>query len=194
MNTPPEPQPEGILLESAREAARISARQAARQAGISEGWWRQVVKGHTSASGGAYVPVSGVPAKTIARMALAVGLSPERMEAEGQRPDAAAQMRRQPAPAAQPPAGAPLAVADSDADRLEGELARIEVGVWTEISRHPPGTSPGVIFAHPAEAALMGMITPLGEPVPLPQRVRWIAEFRAVRSRSREAPETRRAG
>ncbi len=35
-----------------RPEARLSVREAARRAGISEGWWRQVVKGYQSLSGG----------------------------------------------------------------------------------------------------------------------------------------------
>jgi len=141
--------------------------------------------------GGMYVPVRNVPAKTIARMAVAVGASPERMETEGQRPDAAGQMRLRPAPAAQPPAGASLAIADPAADRMEGELARLQVEVWTELSRQPPGTPPSAAFTHPAEAALMGIVS-----AELAQRVRWIAEFRHARAHPPSAvPEApRRAG
>jgi hypothetical protein len=192
MNTPPDPPPEGVLIESARRDAELSVRESARRAGISEGWWRQVVKGSQSVPGGAYVPVRGVPAKTIAKMATAVGLSPERMEAEGRRPDAAAQMRLQPAPAAQPSAGAPLTVADLlGPGSIEGELARLQVEVWTEMSRQPPGTPPSAIFTHPAEAALMGIVS-----AELAQRVRWIAEFRFARAHPprADAGPARRAG
>jgi hypothetical protein len=192
METPPAPQPEGLLLESARQAARLSAREAARRAGISEGYWRQVVKGYQSVSGGAYAPISDVPAKTIAKMAVAVGLSPERMETEGGRPDAADRMRSMPAPPARPPAGATLTVADLlGPDPIEGELARLEVEVWTEMSRHPAGTRPAAIFTHPAEVALMGV-----ESAELAQRVRWIAEFRFARAHPPRADSepARRAG
>jgi len=103
-----------------------------------------------------------------------------------------------PAGPPQPPAGAApasprLALA---AAVLEDELARSETEVWAETGLDPQryaayeGPVAGVTFAHPAEAALLGMeLTPLG------QRVRWIAEFRVVRARSRgAAPESRRAG
>jgi transcriptional regulator with XRE-family HTH domain len=93
MNRPPEPPPEGVLIESARTQARLSVREAARRAGISEGWWRQVVKGYQSLSGGSFGTVRGVPAETIAKMARAAGVTPELLEAEGQRPDAAEAMR-----------------------------------------------------------------------------------------------------
>jgi transcriptional regulator with XRE-family HTH domain len=93
MNEPPEPPPEGVLIESARKNAGISVREAARRAGISEGWWRQVVKGYQSLSGGAYGVVRGVPAETVAKMAAAVQADPDELAAEGERPDAAALMR-----------------------------------------------------------------------------------------------------
>jgi len=88
MNRPPEPPPEGVLIESARRDARLSMREAARRAGISDGWWRQVVKGYQPTGEGGYILRHG-PADTVAKMAAVVKLNPERMEAEGRRPDAA---------------------------------------------------------------------------------------------------------
>ena len=95
MTMPPEPPPEGVLIESARkQQPEISIREAARRARISEGWWRQVVKGYQSHSGGTYGIVRDVPAETVARMAKATGrITPQQMETEGQRPDVAAVMR-----------------------------------------------------------------------------------------------------
>lgn len=88
----PDPPPEGVLIEAARQAAGMSAREAARRAGISEGWWRQVVRGYQTVPGGGYGPVRG-PSATIARMAIAAGgITPEQMKDQGQRPDAAAAM------------------------------------------------------------------------------------------------------
>lgn len=84
----PEPPPHGILIEDAREAARLSKREAARRAGISDAWWRYLVRGYQKAPGDL-----SSPADTIARMAHAVGLTPERLESEGQRPDAAEILR-----------------------------------------------------------------------------------------------------
>ena len=105
MSMPPEPPPEGVLIESARKQhPEISIREAARRAGISEGWWRQVVKGYQSHSGGTYGTVRDVPAETVARMAKATGrVTPQQMEDLGQRADAAAIMRTA-APAAAEPA------------------------------------------------------------------------------------------
>ena len=104
MNRPPEPPPEGVLIESARGAAKLSVREAARRAGISEGWWRQVARGYQSLSGGAFGIVRDVPADTIARMARAAGVEPEQLAVEGQRPDAAEALRQMPQPGA--PSGA----------------------------------------------------------------------------------------
>ena len=93
MTRPPEPPPEGVLIESARRDAKLSVREAARRAGISEGWWRQVVKGYQSLSGGSFGAVRAVPAETVAKMARAAGVTPEQMEGEGRRPDAAKILR-----------------------------------------------------------------------------------------------------
>jgi transcriptional regulator with XRE-family HTH domain len=87
VNGPPEPPPEGAVIEAARAAARLSVREAARRAGISEGWWRQVAPGYQTLSGGAHGDVRA-PAETIARMARAAGAVPA--DLEGCRPDAAA--------------------------------------------------------------------------------------------------------
>jgi Helix-turn-helix domain len=101
MSTPDQP-PEGILIESARRRAGLSVREAARRAGISEGWWRQIVKGYQSLSGGNRGEVKGPP-DTVAGMARVVGVTPEQMETEGQRPDAAREMRKDLPPAAPRP-------------------------------------------------------------------------------------------
>jgi hypothetical protein len=93
MTRPPEPPPEGVLIESARRDAKLSVREAARRAGISEGWWRQVVKGYQSLSGGSFGTVRDVPADTVAKMAKAAGVTPEQLEGEGRRPDAAKILR-----------------------------------------------------------------------------------------------------
>src|SRR5581483_11036709 len=69
------------------ERRQISVREAARRAGISEGWWRQVVNGYQSLSGGAYGTVRA-PAETLARMAQAAGVTADDLTAAG-RADAA---------------------------------------------------------------------------------------------------------
>lgn len=79
---------EAALLDEAlkRLQPRLSVRKAAAAAGISEGWWRQITKGIQSRSTGS-IPVVA-PAETIARMALAVGVTSAELEAAG-RTDAA---------------------------------------------------------------------------------------------------------
>jgi hypothetical protein len=64
---------------------------AAHAAGISKGRWSQVELGYESRTGEVR-PVQGSDG-TIARMAHAVGISPERLETEGGRPDAAVILR-----------------------------------------------------------------------------------------------------
>lgn len=86
MNTTPGLSPEGRLIETAREDADLSIREAARRAGYSEGWWRQVIERFREGAG-------PLPAKTVARFAAAVDVTPEQMEAEGKRPDAARELR-----------------------------------------------------------------------------------------------------
>jgi hypothetical protein len=101
---PPQP-PEGKLIAEATERAGLSIREASRRAGLSYGRWRQITSGYQNVSPGSYAAVRA-PARTLARMAEAAGLSPEQMETQGQRPDAAAEMRRA-VPAPEPPGNLP---------------------------------------------------------------------------------------
>jgi transcriptional regulator with XRE-family HTH domain len=87
MSKRPPPPPWGVLLIKALAQAKLSAREAARRAGISEGRWRQIASGYQVVSAGAYAPVHG-PARTLARMAAVVGVTPAQLEQAG-RPDAA---------------------------------------------------------------------------------------------------------
>ena len=89
METRPEPPPEGRLIEAATARLDISIREAARRAGMSYGRWRQIVKGYQNVSRGSYARVTA-PARTVARMARAAGVTPAQLAAEGGRPDAAA--------------------------------------------------------------------------------------------------------
>ena len=79
--------PEGKLIGDATRAARKSVRKVADEAGISEGRWRQIVKGYQSVSAGTVIPVKA-PAGTLAKMAQAVGVTPEQLIEVG-RADAA---------------------------------------------------------------------------------------------------------
>jgi hypothetical protein len=87
---PPQP-PEGLLIAEALERSGMSIRQASKKAGISYGRWRQISSGVQNVSPGEWARVTG-PAKTVARMAAVVKVTPEQMEAAG-REDVAAVMR-----------------------------------------------------------------------------------------------------
>lgn len=82
--------PEGVALEQARRRAGLSQNEAGRKAGISGTRWRQIVSG-VQPSGGGQIPVTG-NARTVARMAWAVGLAPEELDEAG-RDDAASELR-----------------------------------------------------------------------------------------------------
>lgn len=99
MSRPPQPE-EGKLLQDALKRGKISQRQAARLAGISETRWRQIVTGYQQVSADVFSPVRG-PATTVARMASAVGVTPNALKKAG-RPDAAAELRRLEETAASP--------------------------------------------------------------------------------------------
>ena len=111
MNPRPEQPAEGRLIAEALARKGLSIREGARRAGISYGRWRQITNGWQSAGAGNYVPVTG-PAATVARMAAAVGVSAEALEAAG-RADAAKSLREQ------APADGALAEAFREAERLE---------------------------------------------------------------------------
>lgn len=101
MQTRPEQPPEGKLIAAAAERLSLSIREAARRAGISYGRWRQITTGYQNTSPGEFAIVRA-PAKTLAKMAKTVGVTPEDMETVGQRPDAAEIMRREEIAAAPP--------------------------------------------------------------------------------------------
>lgn len=101
--TKPSPPKEAVLIKLVREAANVSTAEAARSAGISKARWSQVESGYESRLG-RYRPVIA-RAGTLARMAHALGISPQRLETEGNRPDAAlvlAEIVRREASAAEP--------------------------------------------------------------------------------------------
>jgi hypothetical protein len=193
---------EAEVIRLAREAMDMTALSAAEASrardgkGISAAYWRDVERGYGGRRG-QRVPVRA-SARALAAMARAVGVEPAQLAGAGRedaarvleealRRDASAQL---PDGAADTGSGGrPLLALIAGA--FEGELARNEAEVWAELSRHPSRTPPAAIFAHPAEAALMGVTS-----APLAQRVRWIAEFRFARAHPprADAPPARRAG
>lgn len=96
----PKQRPEGKLIEEAQKRSGRSIRHFAAFAEISEARWRQLVKGSLKA--GSVTQEQVAPAYTLARMALAVGVTPEQLTAAG-RGDAAMLM----ATATQSPSGGP---------------------------------------------------------------------------------------
>lgn len=120
MERPPA-RPEGALIRLARNAAGLTVPDAARAAGISKARWSQLESGRETRNGEER-EVNGKPS-TIAHMARVVGLSPERLETEGRRPDAADVLREilRTAPGASPvPAeGILAAIAEPDQDAAE---------------------------------------------------------------------------
>ena len=103
MNTAPPPQPPyGILIELARKGARLTVQEAADRAGVSKATWIDSVRGWRR-RGGVVEHIEPKP-ETVAHMACAAGVSPGRLEAEGQRPDAAEILREILRPQQQPAA------------------------------------------------------------------------------------------
>jgi len=83
---------EGRLIEDAAKASGLSVKKLAANAEISDTRWRHIVRGYQPAPGGGVNPVTA-PANTLARMALAVGVSADDLARTG-RTDAAELMAR----------------------------------------------------------------------------------------------------
>lgn len=206
MEQRPEQRPEGKLIAAAADRMNLSIREAARRAGISYGRWRQIVTGYQNVSPGSYAEVRA-PAKTLAKMALTVGITPEQMETEGQRPDAAEILReilrqqadsRAAAPQFAPPRRERRlkALEVSDPAELEPFLQDVRREVYTAagiIGMFPPGADlPGpedlpeleaLLDDLPGEVAFPGSPT---EPaiwetrdrLSVPERIRLVARIR----------------
>lgn len=89
----PAPPPEAVLLRVVRKASGITLASAAKAAGISKAWLSSIENGYDSRG-----PEGGIrPVRAsddiVARLAAFLNISPERLEAEGRRPDAAAVLR-----------------------------------------------------------------------------------------------------
>lgn len=112
--TSPKPPPEARLIQRKREEPpRLSMSEAARRAGISPTRWRQLENGYRLMLG---KPVrESAPARTLAAMAAAVGVTPGELKEAG-RPDAAGELEAM-------LAGPPPASSD---DEFREQLDRIE--------------------------------------------------------------------
>lgn len=123
--TKPSPPAEAVLIEQLRRAARprLAARRAAELAGLSEARWRQIAQGYQQINPDTRVDVRARD-ETLARMAWAVGATPEQLNEVG-REDAGKALLAliHQAPPQQPEAAAQTEV-DSAAE--EGEIYELE--------------------------------------------------------------------
>ncbi len=89
------PTPEGQLIRQVRDLSipRLSIRAAAKRIGLSAEQWGYVERGYRPAGAGQPPRPFSPPAATLAKMAHALRITPERLESEGQRPDAAEILR-----------------------------------------------------------------------------------------------------
>lgn len=128
MERPPAP-PEAALIRLARQAANIRMAKAAKEAGVSLARWSHIENAYETRQGTAR-PVKA-KADTLARMARAIGLSPERLESEGQRPDAAEILREMLRPAAGPAPPSfpePPTAAEEARERFPGD--QVSQAIW----------------------------------------------------------------
>jgi len=160
MQERPEPPPEGKLIAAAADRMSLSIREAARRAGISYGRWRQIVTGYQNVSPGNIAAVRA-PARTLAKMAAVTGITPEQMETEGQRPDAAGILREilSGMPDHGPASLPALPVSRSGALERNGDIfPRIDPAIQPDVDREYEDIEPLVISAlgeHP-ETRLRG--------------------------------------
>lgn len=116
--------PEGRLIRRVREQAipKLTIRAAAARIGMSPEQWGYAERGYVPRRGDTPERDFHPPAATLASMASGLGISPERLESEGERPDAAEILREilrgEPTPTA-----VPAAVPGLQAD--EAVIARV---------------------------------------------------------------------
>jgi transcriptional regulator with XRE-family HTH domain len=94
MSDPPPPTPEGDLIRRARELAipKLSQPEVAHRVGINPGSFGNIERGYRHLGEGRTRKVTG-DAATIAKVARVLGITPERLESDGQRQDAAELLR-----------------------------------------------------------------------------------------------------
>lgn len=192
MQTRPEQPPEGKLIAAAAERLELSIREAARRAGISYGRWRQITTGYQNTSPGEFAVVRA-PAKTLAKMARVVGVTPEQLETEGQRPDAAEAMRHEQAAVPAPrPATAPTGIPVIDNAASPEDVAPFVWQIENEVERaereHGPSPAGEQIFGPGQEADSWDYLAARPE-----VKIRLIATIRliAFKARSSESGDTR---
>jgi hypothetical protein len=158
MEQRPEQPPEGKLIGDAAARLELSIREAARRAGLSYGRWRQICQGYQNVSPGSFAPVHA-PAKTVAKMAKVVGVTPAQLAKAG-REDAAEALAglQQPVAAAPEPPGETPDPGESTVGQVSTAVIRAAVPatvrqIWTRV-RHDLAATPAgcTLFADPAQA------------------------------------------
>ncbi len=91
----PRPTPEGKLIRGVRDRfiPKLTIRAAAARIGLSAEQWGYIERGYYPGRSGNPPRAFSAPATTLAKMARALRIPPERLESEGQRPDAAEVLR-----------------------------------------------------------------------------------------------------
>lgn len=198
----PTPPPEAALLRLVRTAAGIKASDAAAYVdrhslrSFSAARWSQIENGYETRDGG-YRRVTATAA-TLAHMAAAVGLTPDRLAAEGERSDAAEVLREilrkdaSASPEVSPPPESRLPILyDVDEGQLSRYLVDVQRLVLDAVRRTGnPDPAPGEIFEDPAEAEAWRRAAEdlEGEPEFSPdERMRLIAIRRMKRAARRRA-------
>lgn len=133
----PQPPREALLIDEARKRHGLTHRDAADRAGLSEPGWHQIVKGYESRRG-RYRAVQA-KSETLARIALALGITPEQLTEAG-REDAAHDLRLitptpEPKPVYAPPADAVYAILASLPPEAQAEVVR-------RLAKENPGVIP----------------------------------------------------
>lgn len=120
----PVPPPEARLIRIAREATGMTMADAARATNgkVSAAYWRDVERGYGGRRG--VRATARASDRILAQMASAVGISPERLETDGCRPEAARILREILRPGSKAArASGPLAVVPGDSQVSPAEAA-----------------------------------------------------------------------
>ena len=140
----PRPTPEGRLIRHVRNLSipKLTIPAAAARIGLSAEQWGYIERSYYPARDGNPPRPFSPPAATLAKMAYALRIAPERLESEGQRPDAAEILReilRQEGGAAaapEPPPYRPRATAEME-PAMEKLRAGFEIRALSARREHP---------------------------------------------------------
>lgn len=150
METPQQPA-EARLIDAAQKSAvpKLSMRKASQAAGISDGRWRQIIKGYQG-TGTGRIPVVA-PGETLARMALVVGVTADQLSEAG-RPDAANVLRQLLATSEQ----ADVELETVSTDRLLNEVRRRIERAERYENQDPQGDTPADGETRPSGTPMKG--------------------------------------